>query len=90
MIKSGRHQKTRGKMKILLIHLDLGIGLSLSLLSSSLLLFSFFFLLLFLIGGAERLMVNLALAIQELGHTVKIFTSHHNQKRCFQETSKEG
>ena len=35
-------------------------------------------------------MVNLALAMQEKGHLVKIFTSHHDQKRCFEETKREG
>lgn len=35
-------------------------------------------------------MVNLALAMQDLGHEVKIFTSHHDLKRCFHETTLEG
>jgi hypothetical protein len=44
----------------------------------------------FFAGGAERLMVNLALAMQDLGHEVKIFTSHHDPQRCFQETKLDG
>jgi hypothetical protein len=70
-------------MKVLLLHLDLGIG--------GLLLSTFLpFRLLITLGGAERLMVNLALAMQDLGHEIKIFTSHHDVKRCFQETTQEG
>ncbi|KAF5374872.1 hypothetical protein D9758_000100 [Tetrapyrgos nigripes] len=38
------------------------------------------------IGGAERLVVDTALGLQNLGHTVDIYTSHHDPNRCFEET----
>eukprot|EP00808_Paulinella_micropora_P000662 g13926.t1 len=38
------------------------------------------------IGGAERLVVDAALGLQTLGHDVTIYTSHHDQQHCFQET----
>ena len=38
------------------------------------------------IGGAERLVVDAALALQKRGHKVHIFTAHHDRKRCFPET----
>ncbi|KAI6027968.1 glycosyltransferase family 4 protein [Pisolithus microcarpus] len=38
------------------------------------------------IGGAERLVVDAALGLQDLGHCVDIYTSHHNEKHCFDET----
>lgn len=37
-------------------------------------------------GGAERLVVDAALGLQKLGHSVEIYTSHHNPKHCFDET----
>ena len=39
------------------------------------------------IGGAEQLIVNYALALQKKGHSVKIYTPHHDPKHCFKETS---
>ncbi len=30
------------------------------------------------IGGAERLVVDAAVGLQKLGHTVEIYTSHHD------------
>ncbi|KAH9424239.1 Alpha-1,3-mannosyltransferase-like protein [Dermatophagoides pteronyssinus] len=39
------------------------------------------------IGGAERLIVDLALALKDCGHSVIIFTSHHNRDHCFEETN---
>lgn len=54
------------EMKVLLVHLDLGIG------------------------GAEMLVVNIACALLELGHDVKIYTSHHDESRCFEATRKGG
>lgn len=53
-------------MRIVLIHLDLGIG------------------------GAERLMVTVALALLELGHNVRILTTHHDVDHCFEETRGPG
>ncbi|KAK4720101.1 hypothetical protein R3W88_018439 [Solanum pinnatisectum] len=38
------------------------------------------------IGGAERLIVDAAMELASLGHKVHIFTSHHDKKRCFEET----
>lgn len=38
------------------------------------------------IGGAERLIVDAAVALQRRGHGVKIFTAHHDRARCFEET----
>ncbi|KAM5542778.1 hypothetical protein V8D89_003739 [Ganoderma adspersum] len=38
------------------------------------------------IGGAERLVVDAALGLQKLGHSVDIYTSHHNPGHCFEET----
>lgn len=39
------------------------------------------------IGGAENLIVNCAVGLKSKGHNVKIFTSHHDKRRCFQPTS---
>ncbi|THH20044.1 hypothetical protein EW146_g1222 [Bondarzewia mesenterica] len=38
------------------------------------------------IGGAERLVVDAALGLQKLGHSVDIYTSYHNPSHCFEET----
>lgn len=38
------------------------------------------------IGGAERLVVDAALGLQSLGHSVDIYTSHHDKHHCFDET----
>ncbi|KAI0818648.1 hypothetical protein BC629DRAFT_1587996 [Irpex lacteus] len=38
------------------------------------------------IGGAERLVVDAALGLQKLGHSVDIYTSYHDPKHCFEET----
>lgn len=38
------------------------------------------------IGGAERLIVNYAVALQQKGHQVEIFTQYHNKLHCFPET----
>lgn len=37
------------------------------------------------IGGAERLVVDAAVGLQNLGHKVVIFTSHCDPKHCFDE-----
>ena len=39
------------------------------------------------IGGAERLVVDAALALKSRGHDVRIFTAHHDPGHCFQETA---
>lgn len=38
------------------------------------------------IGGAERLVIDAALALQSRGHEVDIVTSHHDPSHCFPET----
>ncbi|KAJ9106347.1 hypothetical protein QFC21_001493 [Naganishia friedmannii] len=38
------------------------------------------------IGGAERLVVDAAVSLQQRGHEVAIFTSRHDPSRCFEET----
>ncbi len=37
------------------------------------------------IGGAERLIIDAAVGLQELGHKVTIFTSHCDPQHCFDE-----
>ncbi|WOL14292.1 hypothetical protein Cni_G23072 [Canna indica] len=50
------------KLKIAIIHPDLGIG------------------------GAERLIVDTAVQLASHGHSVHLFTAHHDKNRCFEET----
>lgn len=38
------------------------------------------------IGGAERLVVDAALALQSRGHVVSFLTNHHDESHCFEET----
>eukprot|EP00126_Sphaerothecum_destruens_P013767 Sdes_comp23566_c0_seq1m21772 len=38
------------------------------------------------IGGAERLVVDAALALVSKGHQVEFYTSHHDPSHCFPET----
>eukprot|EP00731_Ephydatia_muelleri_P018030 Em0011g70a len=38
------------------------------------------------IGGAERLIVDAALALKSRGHEVELFTAHHDPGHCFAET----
>ncbi|EOY13324.1 UDP-Glycosyltransferase superfamily protein isoform 1 [Theobroma cacao] len=38
------------------------------------------------IGGAERLIVDAAVELASHGHSVHIFTAHHDKNRCFEET----
>ena len=38
------------------------------------------------LGGAERLVVDAAVALVERGHEVVIYTAHHDPKRAFTET----
>lgn len=42
------------------------------------------------IGGAEQLIVSVAKCVQELGHSVKIMTTHHDLNHCFEETKQQG
>ncbi|KAH8408554.1 hypothetical protein KR215_007392 [Drosophila sulfurigaster] len=39
------------------------------------------------IGGAERLVVDAALALKERGHDVSFLTNHHDSSHCFKETA---
>ncbi|XP_067648407.1 alpha-1,3/1,6-mannosyltransferase ALG2 [Eurosta solidaginis] len=39
------------------------------------------------IGGAERLVVDAALALQTRGHDVSFLTNHHDPAHCFKETA---
>ncbi|GAB0096725.1 Alpha-1,3/1,6-mannosyltransferase ALG2 [Sergentomyia squamirostris] len=38
------------------------------------------------IGGAERLVVDAALALKNQGHVVSFLTNHHDESHCFEET----
>lgn len=38
------------------------------------------------IGGAERLVVDAALALRNCGHSVQFLTNHHDPSHCFEET----
>lgn len=38
------------------------------------------------IGGAERLVVDAAIALKNKGHTVSFLTNHHDPAHCFEET----
>ena len=38
------------------------------------------------IGGAERLIVDAALALKSRGHEIHMFTAHHDLSHCFSET----
>ena len=37
------------------------------------------------IGGAERLIVDAAVGLQNLGHIVTVYTSHCDPNHCFEE-----
>lgn len=39
------------------------------------------------LGGAERLVVDAAVELASRGHTVDMYTSHHDRSRCFEETT---
>ena len=41
------------------------------------------------IGGAERLIVDIAVELQRRGYDITIYTSHHDRKHCFEETKGE-
>lgn len=38
------------------------------------------------LGGAERLVVDAAVELAKLGHTVDMYTAYYNPERCFDET----
>ena len=37
------------------------------------------------LGGAERLVIDAAVGLQNLGHKVTVFTSHCDRSHCFEE-----
>ena len=39
------------------------------------------------IGGAERLVIDAGVALQQKGHNVQMFTAHHDRHHCFPETT---
>lgn len=39
------------------------------------------------IGGAERLIVDVAVGLQDLGHDITVYTSHYDKHHCFEETT---
>ena len=66
-------------MRIAFVHPDLGIGvLNLPYILEILTQFD--------TGGAERLVVDAALGLQGLGHSVDLYTSYHDPQHCFDET----
>ena len=42
------------------------------------------------LGGAERLIVDIAKAMKVLEHDIVLYTSHHDPERCFEETKGNG
>ena len=38
------------------------------------------------IGGAERAVIDAALALRSCGHAVMFITAHHDRSHCFEET----
>ena len=42
------------------------------------------------IGGAERLVIDAALALKSRGHEVTFVTAHHDDRHCFPETRQSG
>jgi alpha-1,3/alpha-1,6-mannosyltransferase len=71
------------KLRVAFIHPDLGIGAC----SSFPLRVSSLTWAQNAPGGAERLVVDAALGLQALGHTVDIYTSHHDPNHSFDETN---
>ena len=69
-------------LRIAFIHPDLGIGAK----HTAALLVCFCSNSFSSLGGAERLVVDAAVGLQKLGHTVEIYTSHHDPAHCFDET----
>lgn len=65
-------------LHVAFVHPDLGIGKCSSLPISCSHILS---------GGAERLIVDTALGLQNRGHDVSIYTSHHNPAHAFEETT---
>ena len=83
--------QTHRKLRIAFLHPDLGIGelfihIQRVILSHSTQPDTHLCLYFSCIGGAERLVVDAALCLQRFGHTVHMYTSHHDKNHCFEET----
>lgn len=71
----------RKKLKVAFVHPDLGIGTEdINMRMAHVLILHLHK------GGAERLVVDAALGLQNLGHSIDIYTSHHDPKHSFEET----
>jgi alpha-1,3/alpha-1,6-mannosyltransferase len=75
---SGPTKQDAKKLRIGFIHPDLGIGELFGERSTTAAYSN--------TGGAERLVVDAAVALQRRGHDITIFTSRHDPTRCFEET----
>ena len=83
--------------RIAFIHPDLGIGMFLYIYIRLYFYYIMFFYKIFyilykhvlILGGAERLVLDAAVGLQNLGHTVTIYTSHRDVNHCFPE-AKDG
>lgn len=42
------------------------------------------------IGGAERLVVDCAVQLRQIGYDVRVLTTHHDPSHCFSETKIAG
>ncbi len=42
------------------------------------------------VGGTEQLLVNAAICLLNMGHDVKIYTSHYDPDHCFAEAKRGG
>ena len=42
------------------------------------------------IGGAERLVIDIAKCLNNLNYDLQILTTHHDHKHCFEETNITG
>lgn len=42
------------------------------------------------IGGAEKLIISIAISLINSGHDITIYTSHHDKLHCFEETINNG
>ena len=70
------------RLQVAFVHPDLGIGGVTRRLSFRVKVRANFSTL----GGAERLVVDAALGLQQLGHRVDIYTSYHDPGHSFEET----
>lgn len=80
--------QTQRKLRIAFLHPDLGIGELFIQIQRIMSTQPDAHLCLYFpsVGGAERLVVDAALCLQRFGHTVHMYTSHHDKNHCFEET----